>query len=209
MMDQSSPAAHGQRDDGQTRRPAGPFNPAFPVEVTPSDYERQVVAWLRDSCRDLENLSVTHLAERQGPGGEYQFDSVVEFSFARGARIVVLVECKRVGRAIERDEVLSLYAKVPEVGANKAMLFSTCGFQRGALLYASSKGIATVTFAQGGFLYETRSLDSHAPPPWVRVPRYMGVMMTATDEASLSMRAFEDGRLEVLATWVRNPLELA
>lgn len=45
------------------------------------------------------------------------------------------------------------------------MMFATCGFQSGALKYAKAKGIATITFVRGSFLYETRALDTPSVPP--------------------------------------------
>lgn len=92
---------------------------------------------------DLTQFTIGHLVVLPGSGGEYEFDAVAEFSIFDGARIVVLVECKRYNRPVERDVILSLSSKLYDVGAQKAMIFSTAGFQKGALEFAASNGIAT------------------------------------------------------------------
>jgi restriction system protein len=47
------------------------------------------------------------------------------------------------------------------------MIFSTSGFQKGALEYAAAHGIATITFIDGKSTYETRAMNSQPvePPP--------------------------------------------
>jgi len=100
----------------------------------------------------------------------------------RGARVLVLVECKRNSRPVEREQVLALESKRVEVGAHKAMIFSTGGFQSGALQYAGSRGIATVTFLDGRFLYETRGRMPASPPPWVILPRFAAMMLREKDK---------------------------
>jgi restriction system protein len=162
-----------------------PWNPAYPAEVTPQEYEKQVVAWLGSSGASLKQFKVTHLEYLSGPGGEYEFDAVAEFSVLNGAQIIILVECKRYGRPVEREHVLALWAKLQDVSAHKAMIFSTCGFQSGALEYAKSKNIATITFVRGDFLYETKATGpTPAPPPWAQIPKFAGILTS-----------YEDGRV--------------
>jgi restriction system protein len=96
----------------------------------------------------------------------------------------VLVECKRHSRPVERDDVLALESKLRDVGAHKAMLFSTAGFQRGALEYATERGIATVTFIDGKLTYQTRAAGpSLEPPPWANIPRYAGWFLSAQGQS--------------------------
>jgi restriction system protein len=101
---------------------------------------------LRAAGATLERFHVQHLKHLSGPGGDYEFYAVAEFSILRGARILVLVECKRYSQPVEREKLLALWAKVQDVKAHKAMIFATCGFQSGALEYAKSYGIATIAF---------------------------------------------------------------
>lgn len=158
------------------RNPDSPWNPANSVEISPQEYEKQVVSWLELAGDTLERFEVNHLKHLSGSGGEYEFDGVAEFTAFGGARFIVLVECKRYNRPVERDHVMTLWAKLQDVNAQKAMIFSTCGFQSGALEYARSKNIATVMFVAGDFLYETKAKDlTPPPPPWASFPKYAGI----------------------------------
>ena len=160
------------------RHPDSPWNPAFPVEVTPEDYEKQVVKWLKATGQSLEQFKVKHRKHLSGPGGDYEFDAVAEFAVFGSARIIVLIECKRYSQPVKRDHLLTLWGKLQDVNANKAMIFATCGFQSGALEYARSKNIAAVSFVAGKFLYETKAINvAPSPPPWVSLPGYAGVLM--------------------------------
>ncbi len=187
------------------RDPNAPWNPASPVFVTPDDYEKQVVSWLRETGHTLASFRVTHLEEIEGSSGAYVFDAVAEFTVFEGARVVVLVECKRHRRAVERQDVLALEAKLRDVGAHKAMLFSTAGFQKGALEYAAERGIATITFIDGASTYETKARDSRPaqPPPWVHHPRFAGWFITGK-AGKVSSSLVRDDRLEPITTWLMN-----
>ena len=112
--------------------------------------------------------------------------------------MLVLVECKRNGRPVEREELLALEAKRVDVGAHKAMIFSTGGFQSGALQYAESRGIATITFLDGDFLYETRGSVPASPPPWVILPRFDAMLLHEKD-GRISSGAIDEG---VLQKWI-------
>lgn len=184
------------------RNPSSPWNPAVPAEVTPAEYEREVVAWLRASGGELMNFEVQHLRDLPGDGGEYEFDAVAEFNILRGAFIRVLVECKRYKRPVEREKLLALWAKLQDVGAHKAMMFATCGFQSGALDYAPSKGIATVAFVGASFLYETKSVGgSTEPPPWLDLPCFAGIFM-AKAEKKISSSTITRKRTDELGKWL-------
>ena len=129
-----------------------------PVDVSPDDYERQVVAWLRQRG-PLQSFQVQHQEKISGLAGEYTFDAVARFQAMGGAAFTVLIECKKHRRRVERHYVLALHQKLLDVGAHKAMIFSTAGFQRGAIEYAHKHGIATVHFADGRTAWVTTSRD--------------------------------------------------
>ena len=182
--------------------PDSPWNPAFPVEITPKEYEKQVVKWLKSTGDSLTQFKVNHLEHLSGTGGEYEFDALAKFTILNGAQIIVLVECKRYSRPVERDHVMTLWAKLQDVNAHKAMVFSTCGFQSGALEYARSKKISTVTFVAGEFLYETKSLDApSSPPPWVHLPKFSGIVMTYND-GKIECKTIDNERIEPIRDWL-------
>jgi restriction system protein len=180
-----------------------PFHPPTPVQISPKEYELQVVAWLKGTGSTLASFEVTHLRDLEGPGGEYSFDAVAELTLLGGALITVLVECKRTGRPVERENLLALWAKLQDVKAHKAMLFSTSGFQRGALEYAAAYGIATVVFVDGQALYMTKGMDGPASAPaWANLPPFAGIFLRQKEE-TINGRTIDVGHLEALTEWLR------
>jgi restriction system protein len=192
------------------RIPDSPWNPGNSVQVTPKEYEMQVVEWISQLGSDLNEFRVEHLVQLPGTGGEYEIDAVAEFSIFQGARIVVLVECKRYNRPVEREVVLSLSSKLHDVGAHKAMIFSTSGFQKGALEYASAHGIATITFIDGKSTYETRARfqQSVEPPQWINFPKYSGLFLNYHDNRLYSSLVGKDS-LEIVQAWLRRDAGIA
>jgi len=185
------------------RNPDSPWNPAEAEDISPEEYERQVAAWLRAAGQELEAFEVRHLVHLSGAGGDYEFDAVARFTVLEGAELTVLVECKRYSRPVERETLLSLWAKLQDVKAHKAMIFATCGFQSGALEYAGKYGIAAVAFVEGRFSYERRCIGlSASPPPWAGVPEYAGILM-AREDGRVSCSTIDERHIDVLSKWLR------
>ena len=188
--------------------PESPWNPAESAELTPEKFEKQVVDWLHDTGYMLDNFKVTHRKNLSGPGGNYEFDAVVECTVLCGAQLTILVECKRHSRPIEREKIISIYGKLRDVEANKAMVFSTSGFQSGAIRYATSKKIALVTVVDGTFLYQTRSADSSdtdaPPPPWANLPDFAGIFMESTEAGVISCTVIHMQNTEALSEWIQS-----
>jgi len=109
------------------------WNPSSSINISPKEYEKQVVSWLQRSKGTLVSFNVQHLKYLEGSGGNYEFDAVAEFSIFEGAKIIILIECKRYSKPVQRGKMLELYAKLEDVKAHKAMMFATSGFQSGAL----------------------------------------------------------------------------
>jgi restriction system protein len=182
--------------------PNSPWNPASPVDVTPQEYEKQVANWLASAHESLEQFSVNNLVHLSGAGGEYEFDAIAKFTAFKGANFTVLVECKRYNRPVERDHVMTLWAKLQDTNAQKAMLFATCGFQSGALEFAKSKNIATITFIAGDFLYETKSQESsNIPPAWVSFPKFAGIYMQHS-EKSIQCSKIDSDDITLVTKWL-------
>lgn len=171
------------------RNPNSPWNPAIPIELSPAEFELQVREWLCRGADRLTGFHATHQGCVTGQGGEYSVDIHAELTLFSGAQIIVLVECKNQRRPVERDEVLILEGKLRAVRGHKGMLFSTSGFQKGAILLAGARGIATVTVLDGRWLYETRSAGPPPPPPpWIKLPRFAGEIMSPTEGGWSSAR---------------------
>lgn len=183
------------------RNPHSPWNPRAPVEISPTDFEKQVLAWLRKSAGE-QGLPVkaTHQGLVSGAGGDYSIDVLVESSLG-GARLLVLVECKHQRRPVERDEVIVLEGKLRDVGGHKGILFSTSGFQSGAITYAAARGIATVTVVAGQWLFETKAArPTPAPPPLVHFDRFAGIRLEPS-EKGISSHTIESDRVDALSKW--------
>jgi restriction system protein len=186
----------------RSRDPDKPWNPAEAVEITPDEYERQVRDWLKESEGEPTNIEVGHLERITGSGGEYEFDVVARFSRFAGAEFTVLVECKRYRNAVNRDLVLALYAKLLDVRAHKAMMFSTGGFQRGTIEYAAEYNIALITLKDGRASYETRNDGPPVePPPWVDLPRFFGERLSVGDRG-IRMQRVENGDVRAISTFL-------
>ena len=179
-----------------------PWNPPDPVEVTPTEYEEQIASWLRATGGAFRDFRVTHQAKLVGSSGEYAFDALAEFEIFHGAKVLVLIECKRHTDPVKRDDLLTLEAKLRDVGAHKAIVFSTAGFQSGAITYAAARGIATITFIDGKHTYVTRSTDGpRDPPPWANVPRFAGWRVTSK-EGTVGASLVSDRYPEALKEWL-------
>ena len=184
------------------RNPKSPWNPANAANISPEDYEKQVIEWLQTAGGTLDKFKVEHLRHLSGAGGDYEFDAVAQFTILNGAQIVVLVECKRYSSPVEREKILSLWAKMQDVKAHKAMIFATCGFQSGALEYAKTYRIATVSFVEGSFLYETRTLTSSgSPPSCVGLPDYAGIFIIRND-SGISCTTIDTKNTKALSDWI-------
>lgn len=179
-----------------------PWEPSNPIEITPDEYEKQVVSWLKAADGQLTSFSVQHLERLTGSAGEYVIDAVAKFEIFGGAEIAVLVECKKLKRSVEREVVMILKSKIQETGSHKGIIFSTSGFQRGAIEYAAEHGIALITFVDGIHTYNTRSAEdvprSYLPAD---LPKYAGFWPSPTD-TGLSISTISLRSVEKLNQWL-------
>jgi restriction system protein len=145
-----------------------------PITLSPIEFERAVQQILDSAGVVLKDYKSEHLPSLSGFDGDYVIDVAVTFS-ALDADFLVIVECKHEKRRTERQDIQILHSKVQSLGAHKGMVFSTAGFQEGAIQYAELHGIALVQIAKGATTYFTRSKESPNPPPnWAGIPKYVG-----------------------------------
>lgn len=186
------------------RNPTSPWNPREPLEISPTEFEDQVGDWLAEAA-DQENLvyTTTRLGVVKGTGGQYKIDVLVRVAILGGTKITILVKCKHQKRPVERAEVLELKAKLDDVHAHKGMMFSTSGFQSGAIKYAAAHGIATVTVVAGEWLFETRAIGSAPkPPPWAHLDRFVGIRLIRTAKG-IGSHTIEKGRPDAILEWLK------
>jgi len=173
------------------------------LEITPTEFEIRVLSWLRNFHATLTDFSVLHSNVVEGDSGDYEIDVHLEFSVFGGAKITVMVECKRHRNPVKRDVIMLLDAKLRDTGAHKGMVFSTSGFQSGAIRYATKRGIAVIDVADGDSNYHVRAdgITKPKPPQWVESPDYIGNFMQALDENSTSSSVISDSRFDPLVDW--------
>ena len=83
------------------------------------------------------------------------------------------------------------------------MVFSTSGFQNGAIEYASKRGIATVKVQHGHTSFNARSAEPKQSsfPPWVVFPDFIGWFRSLTSNNNQSLSLVESKRLTFLTDW--------
>ena len=180
-----------------------PWNPREPVEVTPREYADQVRAWLSQATAP-NSINWTSREVISGRGGNYEIDVVGEMSLLGGAQFRILVECKHWRRRVGRDVVLAHAKKLRNTASHKGFIFSTSGFQRGALDVAVEEGIATLIFEAGNARYETRSMGLHRDPPdWNSFPSYAALLVSASGDSTISTSRISSDDIDTLTEWMR------
>ncbi len=101
------------------------------------------------------------------------------------------------------EPLLSTHSKLQDTGVHKAMIFSTSGFQSGAIEYASKHGIATIVFVDGKVTYKTLSSEPPTERSWpADLPKYCGIVLRihgGNPRASVIDRK----RLDPLSDWLQ------
>lgn len=175
-----------------------------PIDITPEEFECQVRDWLEASADRLTGFTITRSAMLEGDSGEYEIDIMTELEIFDGALIKVLVECKRYKNPVKRDVIMILESKIRDSASHKGMVFSTSGFQKGALKYAHQRGIATIAVQHGHTNYFTRAAGRSPAtlPPWVRLSKYIGWFITLTNRGDESHRLIDVNRKDPLHEWL-------
>jgi len=174
------------------------------VDISPEQFELQVREWLLNAGGSMTGFSVTHLERLQGDSGEYEIDVVAEFTVFSQAIVKVLIECKKYKSPVKRGVIMVLESKIRDSDAHKGMVFSTSGFQSGAIEYAARRGIATIGVQHGHTNYFTRSISVQpaSPPPWVQTPDYIGWFIRQTEPGVQNFTLVEKGRNESICEWL-------
>lgn len=79
-------------------------------------------------------------------------DISVDVSFEAqllGARILGLVECKCYKSRVEVSDVEEFHSKIDDIGAHKGIMFTTVGYEAGAVKVAKGRGIALFILREG------------------------------------------------------------
>jgi hypothetical protein len=88
-------------------------------------------------------IAVHHRRRYAGKRSGHQHEVDLSYTTrSAGADVLVLVECKAYRRPVPVEDVLTLAERVDDIGAHKAILVSTNGFDPGAVKVAKGRGIA-------------------------------------------------------------------
>lgn len=144
------------RADGWDRSPT--------FELSAEEYERTVVDLVNAAGPDVTDVHVQHLDQIDGVDGSFIIDVTVRFRVL-GLDYLTLFECKRHASPVKREHVQVLNDKVRSIGAQKGVMVSASGYQRGALEYAEKHRIACVRLVDDAWTYEVRSEGQPIPIP--------------------------------------------
>ncbi|KPB75020.1 restriction endonuclease [Pseudomonas syringae pv. tomato] len=169
------------------------------LKITATEFERLVRDWILKQGGELTSLEVTHDVKVEAHDSTYQIDVLAKFQAFAGAEFIVLIECKKYRNAVERELVQVLHDKVRSVGAHKGMLFTTTGFQSGAIKYAKAHGIALVSIIEGAATYQTRSAFPVATKPaaWLNLPKFALYHVGEGEAGNISMKSLGRADMEI------------
>ena len=168
-----------------------------PLTLTAAQFERWVRSWLKAAAGSDARVRVTRQRKVEGLAGDYAIDVLAETTIFNGAKLCVVVECKRQKTRVKRDLVLTLKAKKDDLGAHKAMMFSTGGFQKGAITYAAKHGIALVQVDSGTSAYITKSENASPLLPYYLSP--LVGWLIADDRITVVSEAYPEALADYLA----------
>jgi hypothetical protein len=140
--------------DEEVARPTAQYPAA---QITPAEFEEFTTSLFTalEETGSITDLRVQSHEIIKGVDGTYDFDATVRFRIA-DMEFLILIEAKCHKNPIKRELVQVLHQKLQSVGANKAVLVSTAPFQRGAVEFAITHGVALVTVTEGRFTYLVR-----------------------------------------------------
>lgn len=111
--------------------------------ISATEFEKFCLERLKDyaEMKGWQDFNITHNVKLEATDGTYQIDVYATFRFME-LDFKVLCECKQFKSPIKRDIVVLLDEKIRSLGAQKGIICSTSGFQKGAIKYAKEHGIA-------------------------------------------------------------------
>lgn len=115
----------------------------YVCSISATEFEVFCLERLKDyaKMKGWQDFNITHNVKLEANDGTYQIDVYATFRFME-LDFKVLCECKQFNKPIKRDIVVLLDGKIRSLGAQKGVICSTSGFQKGAIRYAKEHGIA-------------------------------------------------------------------
>ena len=136
--------------------------------VNSNDYEKLVAATIRD-LKLAGVKEVYHQKEFVGKRSGRTIKIDVSFELELHAfTVLCLVECKWYNHKVDVSEVEEFRTKMDDIGAHKGLMFTTEGFQDGAIKVARAYGISLARLSDsprsGDILAITNSMSAKEPP---------------------------------------------
>jgi len=168
-----------------------------PTNISPKQFEIEIQNQIRILGIDLKYFEVKRREKISGSDGEYEIDVLAKFEVL-GGNFVVLIECKHHKNSIKREVIQVLNDRLRSIGAQKGMIFSTAGFQSGAITYAKKNGIALVKVEDGKNSYFVRDFYGEADyPDWL--PEYAFWLVSLSENGQESYcRIYENNPEKLL-----------
>lgn len=115
----------------------------YVCSISSTEFEEFCLERLKDyaKMKGWLDFKITHNVKLKAHDGTYQIDVYATFRFME-LDFKVLCECKQFKSPVKRDVVALLDGKIRSLGAQKGIICSTSGFQKGAIKYAKEHGIA-------------------------------------------------------------------
>lgn len=172
------------------------------TEISPTEFERLVHSHVVRIGKNLKTFKAEHNNKLQTHDGVYQIDVTAKFE-ALGVEFLVLIECKHHKHPIKREVAQLLYDKIRATGAHKGIIFATVGFQRGAIEYAKTHGIALVRIVDGKLTYEVKAdIGSVEPPPWVKIPKFVLHYIEQESQNEIGITDISEGDIDPLKNFL-------
>ena len=120
--------------------------------MNPDAYERMVRDIINDLSSEvepyLERFDLVQDVRLKGRSGhEHQIDVLIDFR-AMGLDFRVIVECKYWNKSVGVEQVMVVDQRKEDLSAQKAVIVTKHGFQKGALTVAEDRNIALVICRQ-------------------------------------------------------------
>ena len=108
--------------------------------MKPYEYELQVKNALDNYHWGVKNFRTLNREIRSGSDGDYEIDITISFQFMK-MEWLILAECKYHKTPVKRDYVMILNQKRESLKAQRSVMFSTSGYQSGAIEFAKEHKI--------------------------------------------------------------------
>lgn len=161
------------------------------LDISPKEFELVIKKLFDRMAKGLKNYKSVHRENVSGLDGEYEIDITASFE-EFGLTFKILIECKHYKRKVEREEFLALHKKMESLGAQKAVLVTSSGFQKGALEYAKAHGMGAIVEQDGQLWHIEKKVGGHEYPIGPPIRTFVLVTLGETGYESEHNLTYDD-----------------